>query len=119
MCWARKLCQYVIEKGLVPVNYFTVYSNFVHELASLQTMIDCINTLIVRCDYLWVFGEISEGMWHEIKMCKELGIPVRYFSIEKLPEEINEITEDKAIYTPKFEKKMKEDLSFYPVNASK
>lgn len=114
MCWARRFCKYVLDNGYVPVNYFTVFSNFVHEIANLETMIDSINSLIVRCDQLWAFGEISEGMWFEIKMCKDLGIPVRYFSITKLPKKIVEISENKLVYQRKFKTKMKKSKKFKP-----
>lgn len=106
MCWARLICKFVIEKGHSPVNYFTAFGHFVHELADQQTMIDSINSLIVRCDELWAFGEISEGMWYEIKMCKELGIPVRYFDIELLPKRIKEIREKQVKYLRKFKKRI-------------
>lgn len=116
MCWARMLCKYVLDQKHVPVNYFTVFANFVHEIADLETMIDSINSLIVRCDELWAFGEISEGMWYEIKMCLELGIPVKFFSISKLPDEIVEIEASEVNYTPKFTKVLNENSKkFKPI----
>ncbi|MDD3648114.1 MAG: NUDIX hydrolase [Candidatus Dojkabacteria bacterium] len=115
MCWARLICKFVIEKGHAPVNYFTAFGHFVHELADQQTMIDSINSLIVRCDELWAFGEISEGMWFEIKMCKELGIPVRYFNIEYLPKSIKPINEKQVKYLRKFQKKIAKYKKYVPI----
>jgi hypothetical protein len=116
MCWSRFLCKFVLEKGHVPVNYFTVFNQFIYEIADQSTMIDSINSLIIRCDELWTFGEISEGMWFEVKMCKELGMPVKHFNIHKLPREINEITEKQLEYQEKFLKKMKKYKKFTPIH---
>lgn len=119
MCWARLICKYVIKKGHVPVNYFTAFGHFVHEIADLSTMIDSINSLIVRCDQLWAFGEVSEGMWYEIKMCKELGIPVKYLCIQKLPKGIRKISEKEVKYTREFGRKIKRFKKFVPVHKLK
>lgn len=116
MCWARLMCKFVLDQGYVPVNYFTVFGHFVHELADLETMIDSVNSLIVRCNQLWAFGEISEGMWYEIKMCKKLGIPVKYFSIERIPHEIKETTEKELSYQDKFEEKIRKFKKFTYLN---
>lgn len=116
MCWARLICKFVLEKGHVPVNYFTAFGHFVYELANQQTMIDAINSLVVRCDELWAFGEISEGVWFEIKMCKELGIPVRYFCIQELPERIKEISETEVEYLKDFREEMENNSKFRPIS---
>gem|GEM_PF-883884 len=115
MCWARLICRFVINKGFAPVNYFTAFGHFVHELADQQTMIDSINSLIVRCDELWAFGEISEGMWYEIKMCKELGIPVKYFDIECLPKNIKQINDKQVKYLRRFEEKIRKFKKYVPI----
>jgi hypothetical protein len=115
MCWARLICKYVIKKGHVPVNYFTAFGHFVHEIADLSTMIDSINSLIVRCNELWAFGEVSEGMWYEIKMCKELGIPVKYFCIQKLPKGIRRISEKEVKYTRELGRKIQRFKKFVPI----
>lgn len=116
MCWAKLICKYVIKKGHVPVNYFTSFMHFVNEIADFSTMIDSINSLIVRCNELWAFGEVSEGMWYEIKMSKELGLPVKYFSIQKLPKGVREISENEVKYTREFGRKIKRFKKFVPIH---
>lgn len=115
MIWARLICKFVLSKGHVPVNYFTIFGNFVHEIADLKTMIDSINSVIVRCDQLWVFGNISKGMWHEVKMCKELKMPIKYFSIKDLPTKIRRIKINQIGYTPKFAKIINKPNKFVPI----
>jgi len=36
--------------------------------------------LLGKCDELWVFGNISEGMAREITMANKRGMPIRYFN---------------------------------------
>ena len=86
-------------------------------------MIDSVNSVILRCDELWVFGEVSEGVWYEVRMCKDMNIPIRYFSIYNLPDTIQEIMESEVSYTQKFLKSLNiesskfvaiTDISNYP-----
>ncbi len=46
-----------------------------------------------RCDEIWVFGAVSNGVLAEIQIANEQGKPVRYFMIEK-PHKIVETTKD-------------------------
>ncbi|HMI09544.1 MAG TPA: hypothetical protein VK497_04090 [Candidatus Saccharimonadales bacterium] len=41
------------------------------------------NNLVKRCDEIWVFGAVSNGVLAEIQIAKEQDKPVRYFAIEK------------------------------------
>ena len=41
------------------------------------------NNLVKRCDEIWVFGAVSNGVLAEIQIAKERGKKVRYFAIEK------------------------------------
>jgi len=56
------------------------------------------NNILKRCDELWVFGEISDGVLAEILMCKDLEKPVRYFDISKLPAQADEISATEAVF---------------------
>ena len=52
------------------------------------------NNLVKRCDEIWVFGAVSNGVLAEIHIANEQAKTVRYFAIEK-PHKIIEITKDK------------------------
>lgn len=53
------------------------------------------NNLVKRCDEVWVFGAVSNGVLAEVQIAHEQGKPVRYFAIEK-PHKIVATTKDKV-----------------------
>ncbi len=91
------ICRYVFEKGAVPINPFTVYGYYLYELVDRDLIRNANNNLLKRCDELWVFGEVSDGVLAEIQMFKRLGRPIRYFDISELPDVINEIEKKEVI----------------------
>jgi len=84
---------FVLLNGNIPVSPFM---NFDYNLASLVPK-DSIrianNTLINKCDELWVFGAISDGVLIEIYIAKKQNKPVRYF-IQEQTASFKEISED-------------------------
>jgi len=57
-----------------------------------------------RCDELWVYGEISDGVLAEIQMFKKLNKPIRFFDISNLPNEVREISKNELIFEEDLEK---------------
>jgi hypothetical protein len=53
------------------------------------------NSLVLRADEIWVFGEISNGALSEILIAQEVDKPIRYFKIEKphqiIPTEVSSL----------------------------
>ena len=94
------ICKFVFERGAVPVNPFNVYGYFLYEMVERDLVRNANNNILKRCDELWVFGEISDGVIAEILMFKKLDRPIKYFDITALPSKIIEIS-GKAL---KFEK---------------
>jgi len=72
--------------------------NFDYNLAGLVPK-DAIrianNALIARCDEVWVFGDVSDGVLVEIYLAGKQGKPVRYFSVQD-PENITETSADQV-----------------------
>ncbi len=91
------ICRYVLKRGAVPVNPFTTYGYYLYELVDRDLVRNANNNLIKRCDELWIFGEISDGVLAEIQIFKELGRPIRYFDISCLPDSIQEIDKEAAV----------------------
>ncbi len=56
---------------------------------------EALNNLIVRCDQLWVFGNLSLGVKVQIGIAKRLGKPVRYYDITDLPYRVVERSRDR------------------------
>ncbi len=92
------ICKHAFEQGVVPVNPFTNFGYYLYELVERNLVRNGNNNLMKRCDELWVYGEISDGVLAEIKMCEQLSIPIRYFDISNLPESVNEITKADLVF---------------------
>jgi len=92
------ICKYVFEQGAVPVNPFNTFGYYLYELVPRNLTRNGNNNLLKRCDELWVFGDISDGVLAEIQMFKNLNRHIKYFDISKLPNEVKEITENELVF---------------------
>ncbi len=92
------ICKHAFEQGVVPINPFNVFGYYLYELVERNIIRNGNNNLMKRCDELWVYGEISDGVLVEIEMVKKLGKPVKFFDISKLPKEIKEISKEEVIF---------------------
>lgn len=85
---------FVLENGGVPLNPFMVFDYFLLDAVDRDLVREGNNNLVKRCDEIWVFGAVSNGVLAEIQIANEQGRTVRYFTIEK-PHKIIETTKDK------------------------
>lgn len=85
---------FVLENGGVPLNPFMVFDYFLLDAVDHDLVREGNNNLVKRCDEIWVFGAVSNGVLAEIQIANEQGKTVRYFAIEK-PHKIVETTKDK------------------------
>jgi hypothetical protein len=74
---------FVLENGGVPLNPFMVFDYFMLDAVDRDLVREGNNNLVKRCDEIWVFGAVSNGVLAEIQIAKERGKKVRYFAIEK------------------------------------
>jgi hypothetical protein len=86
---------FVLENGGVPLNPFMVFDYFLLNAVDQDLVREGNNNLVKRCDEIWVFGAISNGVLAEIQIAHTQGKTVRYFAIEK-PHKIVETSKDKA-----------------------
>ena len=91
------ICKYVFEKGAVPLNPFNLFGYYLYELVDRDMVRNGNNNLLKRCDEIWVFGEVSDGVLAEIEIFKGLGRPIRYFDISSLPDSIVEISKEQVV----------------------
>ena len=92
------ICKHAFEQGVIPLNPFNVFGYYLYELVDRDLVRNGNNNLLKRCDELFVYGEISDGVLAEIQMFKKFGKPIRFFDISKLPKEVKEISKDELIF---------------------
>lgn len=98
------VCEFIFNHGCIPVNPFRIFGYFLDERVDRSLVRNGNNEMIVRCDELWVFGQISDGVLFEIALCRRLGKPVRYFSISAVAKEIKELKPDELVFEPEVHK---------------
>ena len=98
------ICKHAFQEGVIPINQFNTFGYYLYELVERDLVRNGNNNLMKRCDELWVYGEISDGVLAEIKIFKELDKPIRFFDISNIPKEIKEISKEELI----FEEEVKE-----------
>ncbi len=75
------IIKYILENGYTPTCAFMMFSYFLLDTVDRHALSDANNDLIKRSDELWVFGDISDGVREEIKLAKQLGLPVKYYKL--------------------------------------
>jgi len=86
---------FVLKNGGVPLNPFMVFDYFLLDAVDRDLVREGNNNLVKRCDEIWVFGAVSNGVLAEIQIAYEQEKTVRYFTIEK-SHTIIETTKDKV-----------------------
>ena len=71
--------KYVLECGYVPLNPFMCFEYYLADLVDRDLVRNANNNVLARCDELWVFGSVSNGVLAEIKQFKNSKKTVRYF----------------------------------------
>ncbi len=79
---ARNYCRFVVSKKCVPIAPHLLFPQFVTEATERGMAMKMDYLLLRRCDEVWAFGEITEGMAIEIEMADDEGKRVRYFTRE-------------------------------------
>lgn len=92
------ICKYVFEQNAIPINPFNLYGYFLYDMVERNRVRNANNNILRRCDELWVFGEISDGVLSEIICFRELNKNIRFFDLSKLPDEIVGITPEDVIF---------------------
>lgn len=90
--YARKMISaYVLENNKLPLNPFTNWDYFMNDMVDRKLTVRANNNLILLSDELWQFGIISDGCYHEIKLAMEHNKKIKFFSIGKKIQDIEEI----------------------------
>ncbi len=73
---------FVLEKDGVPLNPFMVFDYFLLDAINRDAVREANNNLVKRCDEVWVFGAVSNGVLAEVHIARQMKKPVRYFSVD-------------------------------------
>ena len=94
------VCEFVLRNGCIPVNPFRMFDYFLGDRVDRDLIRNGNNEMIKRCDELWVFGNVSDGVLFEIYMCREMGKVVRFFNIATRALEIKELKAEEINFEP-------------------
>ncbi len=88
---------FVLEEGNVPISPFMNFDYNLSNLVKKNFIRIANNTLINKCDELWVFGEISDGVLIEIYLAQKYNKGVRYFTFSDKDSRFLEIKKSNVI----------------------
>jgi hypothetical protein len=91
--WRAHITKFVLDEGFVPLTPFMLFDYYLLHTVPKDVVREALNNLIVRCDQLWVFGNLSLGVKVQIGIAKRLGKPVRYYDITDLPYRVVSVPE--------------------------
>lgn len=91
------ITKFVFDQGEVPINCLMVYGYYLYDMVPRDKIIDAYKTVVMKCDELWVFGDVSDGIRDAMIIAKKANLPVKYFSMIKYPD-IFEIPEDQLVW---------------------
>ena len=94
------VCEFVLRQGCIPVNPFRIFDYFLGDRVDRDLIRNGNNEMIKRCDELWVFGNVSDGVLFEIYMCRQMGKEVRFFNIATRAKEIEELKPEDINFEP-------------------
>ena len=91
------ICRHAFLKGVIPLNPFNAFGYYLNELVERDSVRNANNVLLDRCDELWVYGQISDGVLAEIERFKKSGKPIKFFDIFNI-NEIKEISKNELVF---------------------
>jgi hypothetical protein len=91
--WRAHVTKFVLDEGYVPICPFMLFDYYLLHTVPKETVREAFNNLIVRCDQMWVFGNMSLGLKVQLGIAKRLKKPVRFYDIADLPYRVVSIPE--------------------------
>ena len=99
----QHISKFVLQQNCVPLNPFMIFEYFMLDTIERGSIRNANNNLVKKADEIWIFGPISDGVLEEIRLAKEEGKSVRYYSIIK-SKDIKEISKNEAEFEEDLEK---------------
>ena len=92
------ITKFVFKQGAVPINCLMIYGYYLYDMIPRVDIVKAYKKIVPKCDELWTFGEISDGIRDGMIIAKKNNLSIRYFDISRFPEDIHELSEDHLIY---------------------
>ncbi len=105
----RHAVKFVLEQGYTPISQYGIFDYFLLDTVDRDRIRNANNNLLRVSDEFWVFGPVSDGVLAEIKLAKQLGKPIRYFTIID-SKEIKEISKEEVELEEKALEKFRSEL---------
>src|SRR5450631_707117 len=77
----------------LPISPFMLFDYYLLHTVPKDTVREAFNNLIVRCDQMWVFGNLSLGVKVQIGIAKRLRKPLRFYDITDMPYRVVSVPE--------------------------
>jgi len=91
------ISKFVFDQGAIPINSLMVYGYYLYGMVNRDLIIEAYRTVVGKCDEVWVFGDISDGVKEAMIISKKRNIKLRYFDMSRYPQ-IFEINEDQIVW---------------------
>jgi len=91
------ISKFVFEQGAIPINSLMVYGYYLYGMVPKEMVIEAYRTVVGKCDEVWVFGEVSDGVKEAMIISRKKNIRLKYFDLSRYPE-IVEIPEDLLVW---------------------
>ena len=91
--WRQHITKFVLDEGGVPISPFMLFDYYLLHTVPKDTVREAFNNLIVRCDQMWVFGNLSLGVKVQIGIAKRLRKPLRFYDITDMPYRVVNVPE--------------------------
>lgn len=91
------ITKFVFERGAVPINCLMVYGYYLYDMVPKENVIEAYRTVVLKCDEVWVFGDVSDGVREAMEIAKKNNIPRKFFEMADYPK-IVEVSEDQLVW---------------------
>lgn len=91
------ITKFVFEQGAVPINCLMIYGYYLYDMVPRAKVIEGYKVVVTKCDELWTFGDISDGVRDGMVIAKKNNMPIRHFDVSRYPD-VFKISEDQLVY---------------------
>lgn len=94
------ICEHVFRNNMIPINPYRCFGYFLDDRVERDVVRQANNQMVVKCDEVWVYGPISDGVLFEIVNALKFNKPIKFFSVGTKLEDIHEISVELLKFEP-------------------